>query len=305
MRVLVLGAGGVGGYFGGRLRRADQQVTVLARGAHAAAIRRRGLIVRSALDGEWVVHPEVVEQVGGPAADVVLLTVKAFDTEAVLAQARPAIGPRTVVLSLQNGVVSAETIERAYGPGHAVGGVAYVFATIEAPGIISHRLAGSIALGELDGTVTERVKGLRDALVAAGVATDLSTDILRVLWEKYVFICAQAGMTALTRQPIGVLRDIPAAWRMYREILDEVTALGRKCGVGLAADAVDAALAAAAALAPEARSSLASDLTAGKRLELEELHGHAVRLGERLGVPTPMTFAVYAALKPYAAGRRD
>ncbi|MBI1848628.1 MAG: 2-dehydropantoate 2-reductase [Candidatus Rokubacteria bacterium] len=303
MRVLVLGAGGVGGYFGGRLSRAGEQVAMLARGEHAAVMRRDGLTVRSALDGQWVVRPEVIERVSGPPVDLVLLTVKAFDTEAVLAQAREAVGPATIVLSLQNGVASAEAIEGAFGPGHALGGVAYVFAVMEAPGVIVHRFAGTIALGELDGLASARAARVRDAFIAAGMEAELSTEIQRVLWEKYVFICAQAGMTALTRQPVGVVREIPEAWRMYRAIVEEIVALGRKAGAGLPDGAVDGLMAQAAALAPEARSSLAFDLGAGKRLELDGLHGYAVRLGERLGVPTPMTFAVYAALKPYAGGR--
>jgi 2-dehydropantoate 2-reductase len=125
-----------------------------------------------------------------------------------------------------------------------------------------------------------------------------------VLWEKYLLISAQAGMTALSRAPVGVLRDTPESWRMYRRIVEELAALARATGVGLGGDAVETVMRQAAAVAPEATSSLHHDLTQGRRLELEALHGHAVRLGERHGVPTPMVFAVYAALKPHAAGRR-
>jgi 2-dehydropantoate 2-reductase len=170
--------------------------------------------------------------------------------------------------------------------------------------VIVHRFAGRIVFGEMDGRRSERAARLRDALARAGVPVELSTDIRRVLWEKYLLISAQAGMTALTRCPAGVLRETVESWRMYRSIVEELAALARASGVALPADAVEAVMRQAAALAPDAYSSLHHDLTQGKRLELEALHGHAVRLGERYGVPTPMVFAVYAALKPHAAGRR-
>jgi 2-dehydropantoate 2-reductase len=134
---------------------------------------------------------------------------------------------------------------------------------------------------------------------------ELSTDMRRVLWEKYLLIAAQAGTTALARVPIGVIRETPETWRMYRRIVEELAAVARAAGVALPPGVVETIVTAAAGLAPAARSSLYHDLVHDRRLELEALHGHAVRLGERLGVPTPTVFAVYAALKPHAAGGRD
>jgi 2-dehydropantoate 2-reductase len=280
-------------------------VTLVARGAHLDAIRSRGLCVRSAVEGEYTVPVAAVEKVDGlAAADAVLLCVKSFDTEAAVERVRSIVGPTTPVLSLQNGVDNEEKIDAALGPGHALGGVAYVFAAIEAPGVIAHTFAGRILLGEMDGRATPRAERLRDAFDAAGIPLALSTDIRRALWEKYLMISAQAGMTALTRCPIGVIRETPETWRMYRMIVEELAALGRASGVALPADAVETTLASAGKLAPHLYSSLHHDLLHGKRLELEALHGHAVRLGERLGVPTPTVFAVYAALKPFAEGQR-
>jgi len=207
------------------------------------------------------------------------------------------------VLSLQNGVDNEEIVDDVLGPGHAVGGVAYVFATIEGPGVISHRFGGRIVLGELDGARTPRAERLREAFAAAGVPAELSSDIRRALWDKYLFISAQAGMTALTRCPAGVLRRVPETWRMYRAIVEELAAVARAAGVALAPDAVEQVMAAAAQLGADNYSSLHHDLVHGKRLELEALHGHVVRLGEKLGVPTPMVSAVYAALKPHLDGR--
>jgi len=304
MRVLVVGAGGVGGFFGARLVRAGVAVTFLARGAHLAAMQRSGLRVRSTADGEWVVPVDAVADVAGrPPADVVLFCVKSFDTETAAAAIRPAVGPTTAVVSLQNGVDNEDRLDRALGPGHAVGGVAYVFAGIEAPGVIAHRLLGRVVVGELDGRPSPRLDALREALTTAGVPAEVVPDIRRTLWQKYLLITAQAGMTALARAPIGVVRAVPETWRMYRAIVEELAALARAEGVTLPADVVDAVVKSAEGLAPEARSSLFDDLEQGRRLELEALHGHAVRLGERHGVPTPMVSAVYAALKPHAAGR--
>lgn len=305
MRIVVVGAGGVGGYFGAKLARAGQDVTFVARGAHLDAIRRHGLRVRSAIEGELTVAATAVEKVAGPPnADVVLLCVKSFDTEAAVEHVRSVVGADTAVLSLQNGVDNEEKVDALLGPGHALGGVAYVFAAIEAPGVIVHHFAGRIVLGEMDGRATARAGRLREAFDAAGIPAEVSPDIRRALWEKYLMISAQAGMTALTRCPAGVIRETPETWRMFRLIVDELAAVGRAAGIALPADAENVVLANAAALAPHLYSSLHHDLTQGKRLELEALQGHAVRLGARLGVPTPMVFAVYAALKPHLEGRR-
>jgi 2-dehydropantoate 2-reductase len=303
MRILMLGAGGVGGFFGAKLARAGEDVTFLARGSHLAAIRTHGLRVRSAIEGESVVKVTAVDDLAGVApVDVAFLSVKANDTEAVLERARPAVGPDTAVISLQNGVQSVEIIERVLGAGHAVGGAAYIFAVIEEPGVIAHRLLGRIAFGELDGRRTPRAERVLAALTAAGIPVDLSPDIRRVMWEKYLLICGQAGMTTLARAPSSGLRAHEPTWAMYRALVEEVSAVGRAEGVALGPDAVANVMKAAESLAGTSYSSMHHDLVHGKPLELEALHGHLVRLGRRHGVPTPMAFAVYAALLPHAQG---
>jgi 2-dehydropantoate 2-reductase len=304
MRVLVVGAGGVGGYFGAKLARAGTSVTMLARGAHLEAIRRDGLRVRSLIEGEYVVRVEAADAVGSTPADAVLLCVKSFDTESAVTAIRPAVGPDTAVLSLQNGVDNEEKIDALLGAGHALGGAAYVFAALEAPGVIVHRFAGRIVFGEMDGRPRPRATRLHDAFAAAGVPVELSADVRRALWEKYLLISAQAGMTSLTRCTTGVVRETPETWAMYRRIVEELSAVGRAAGVALAPDVVESVMKQAAAIGADTYSSLHHDLVTGKRLELEALHGHAVRLGERLRVPVPTIFAVYAALKPYVNGSR-
>jgi len=306
MRFVVIGAGGVGGYFGACLARAGESVTFVARGAHLRAIRAGGLRIRSTVDGEWVIRADAREDLDRePPADVVLLTVKSFDTEEALGVVTPVLGRETAVLSLQNGVDAIGRIDAALGPGRALGAAAYVFAAIAEPGVIVHRFNKRIAFCEPDGRATARVERIRDAFTRAGVLVDVATDIRRVLWEKYVLICAQAGMTALARAPIGVVRETPETWRMYRLLLEELAAVGARDGVELPPDIVDRTVKAAEQLAPELTSSLHDDLVRGKKLELEALQGHAVRLGEKYGVPTPMLSAVYAALKPHVDGVRS
>ncbi|HEY3189244.1 MAG TPA: 2-dehydropantoate 2-reductase, partial [Solirubrobacteraceae bacterium] len=305
VHIVVMGSGGVGGYFGAKLQRAGERVTLVARGAHLEVLKRSGLTVRSATEGDILVKPGVVERLEGvDRADAVLFCVKSFDTDDAAARLWSVLGPDTAVLSLQNGVDNEDRIDAKLGAGRAMGGVAQVFATIESPGVIRHQAAGRIIFGELDGKITERAERLRDAFARAHVPVELTTAIRRALWEKYLLICAVGGTTAVTRETIGVIRDTPATWRLFRTIVEEVAALGRAADVDLASDAVEQIMKFAETIPPSNRASLAHDVLQGRRLELEALHGHASRLGERLGVPTPALFAVYAALAPHAAGRR-
>jgi 2-dehydropantoate 2-reductase len=259
--------------------------------------------VKSAIDGEWVVQAPTVERLAGlPPADLVLFCVKSFDTDSAGEAIKPVVGPGTGVLPVQNGVDNEERLERILGPGHVMGGVAQVLATIEAPGVVSHRFLGRVVFGEMDGRESERAHAFLQACERAGIQAQISANMLRALWEKYVFIAAHAGMTALTRSPAGIVRAVPETRAMYRLILGEMVALGNAVGAGLGADLPDTAMGMLDNLGAAFTSSLHHDLAEGKRLELEALHGHAVRLGERHGIPTPMLFAVYAALKPYADG---
>jgi 2-dehydropantoate 2-reductase len=301
MNVVVMGTGGVGGYFGSKLVRAGAEVTFVARGAHLEAIRAGGLRVRSTVDGDVTVRVRAVAELAGqPRADAVLMCVKSFDTEAAAEAIRPVLDADTPVVSLQNGIDNEARIDERLGPGRAVGGAAYVFATIESPGVIAHTQGGRIVLGELDGLPRPRTERLREALARGGAVMELSSNIRRVLWEKYLAIVAQAGMTTLSRSPSGVLRGIPETWTMYRRVVEEMATLAACEKIDLAPDIVDRIIRGAEGLAPDTTSSMYHDLTHGKRLELEALHGHALQLGERHGVPTPMLFAIYAALKPHA-----
>ena len=303
MRIVVMGSGGTGGYFGAKLARAGEDVTFVARGAHLDAIRARGLTVKSKADGEWTVRATAVDRLDGqPAADLVLFCVKSFDTEAAAEAIRPVLGPDTGVLSIQNGVDNEDKLAAALGAGRVLGGMAQVFSTIAAPGVIAHTLFGRIAFGEMDGRPSARARGFLAACERAKIPAELSTDVRAMLWDKYAYLVAHSGMTALTRCPAGVIRVTPPTRGLYRRLLEEMVALAGASGVSLGPDPVDRYMGMLDAVGAGAYSSLHFDLVNGKRLELEALQGHAVRLGERLGVPTPMVFAVYAALRPCLDG---
>jgi 2-dehydropantoate 2-reductase len=303
MRIVVMGSGGTGGYFGAKLARAGDDVTFVARGAHLAALRAEGLRVKSAVEGEWTVRAPAVERLdGGPPADLVLFCVKSFDTEEGAALIRPAVGPHTGVLSIQNGVDNEEKLARALGAGHVLGGAARVFATIEAPGVIRHTFGGHLTFGEMDGRETDRARAFLAACGKAQIPAELVPDALRALWDKYVFLTTHAGVTALTRCPAGVLRAVPEVRELYRRIVTEILAVARAAGAPVDDGLLAQGMKFLDTVAPNAYSSLHHDLLHGRRLELEALHGHVVRLAERHGVAAPTVFAIYAALRPFRDG---
>lgn len=301
MRVAVYGPGGVGGYFGGRLAQAGADVRLIARGAHLAALRRHGLRVRS-VAGDFTVEVAATDDPADVGVcDYVLFCVKSYDTESAAARLAPLLGDGTAVLSLQNGVDNEEKLAAAVGTQHVVGGAAFIFAGIGEPGVVVHTGGPtSITFGELDGHSTERSQRFLESCHAAGFGAELSSDIRTVLWAKLAFICAQAGMTAAVRLPIGDIRSTPAGWSAFRAIVEEVAAVAAADGHPLPAAAVQRALELGRSVEPGSFSSLHDDLVAGRRMELEALHGVVVRRAAEHGVAVPMTQAVYAVLHPWA-----
>src|SRR5918999_30388 len=307
MRAVVVGAGGTGGYFGGLLARAGHDVTFVARGAHLEALRARGLTVESRLAGTFTLPVRATEDPGelGPV-DLVLFCVKTYDTDAAAESVRPLIRPQTMLLSLQNGIDNEDRIARTTGHSSGVGAAAYVVSAIKAPGVVAQTAGpGRIVLGDLDGGASARTERLRDVLQEAGIAAELHPDIRVVLWQKFLFICAFSGVTALTRLPIGTVLADPATHDLFRGTSEEVEAVARAEGVGLPDDFVERALETAAAVEPWGRGALYGDLAGGRRLELESLNGAVVRRGREHGVEAPLNFAIYAALRPYVAGTPD
>ena len=300
----VMGVGGVGGYFGARLADAGAKVGFIARGSQLAAIRERGLAVLSPL-GDVTIQP--ADATDDPAAigpvDVVLFTVKLYDTDVAGAALGPLIGADTAVVSLQNGVDAEGRLAVLVGPEHVMGGVAQIATVIEKPGVIRHtgKLA-RVIFGELDGRPSRRAEALLAACRAAGIDAALSDDIHKDLWRKFVILASLSAVTSLARLPVGPIREDADTLAMLRGALGEVAAVASAKGVDLGSDIVLRQLAFVEALDPAMKPSMLQDLERGKRLEVESLSGAVARMGAELGVDTPVHRAAYAALKLHAGG---
>ena len=304
MRVAVMGTGGTGGFYGGLLARAGDDVTFIARGAHLEAIRTRGLTVKSRLAGEFTIPARATadpKEIG--IVDLVLFCVKTYDTESAAALIRPIVGPGTVILSVQNGIDNDERIARIVGKGAAICAAAQVNAHVEAPGTIGQTAgAGRLIFGANAGNLGQRNEQLYRHCKDAGIVAELQPDIKAVLWSKFMFICGFSGVTALTRLTIGPILACAETKAMFRGAMVEVDAVAKSQGVALPGGVPDQGIKMSSGLEPWAKGSMAHDLASGRRLELESLNGTVVRLGQARSVPTPFNFAIYAALKPFENG---
>ena len=306
MKIVMMGSGGVGGFFGGKLAHAGYDVSFVARGAHLAALREHGLAIENAEGGEELRVPRV-RATDDPAslgkADLVILSVKLWDTEAAARAIKPLVGPDTAVLSLQNGVRKDEVMRREFGEAAVMGGVCYVATTIVRPGVIGQTGAMQrVVIGEYDGRQSDRARFLHQALRDAGVQAELSSDVRRAIWEKYVFLVGLSGSTTSMRVPIGPVRSHPRSRAFLLQLMSETVATGRAHGVGLPADFAENRLAFADTLPAEMTSSMHHDLQRGNRLEVDWLSGGVVELGQDKGIATPANSAVWAILAPHAAG---
>ncbi len=306
MKIAVMGSGGVGGFYGGRLARAGAEVTFVARGRHLAAMREQGLLIESEAQGD--IHLPKVQVTDDPATigpvDLVLVGVKLWDLEAAAKAFKPVVGPDTAVLSLQNGVIKDDILRRIFGDKAVMGGVGYVATHIARPGVI--RQVGTlqrILFGEYDGSRSARAQALLELALKAGLQAELSTDIRRTLWEKYTFLVGLSGTTATMRSTIGPIRTNPQTRAFLHDLMKEVVAVGRAHGVALPENYADERLAFADSVSPEMTSSMHHDLDSGNPLEVEWLSGGVVTLGAKAGVPTPVNRAVWDVLALYAGGR--
>jgi len=305
MRIAVIGAGGVGGYFGGRLAQAGHRVQFLARGRQLAALQGRGLTLESAA-GNATISP--VEATDDPAAlagaDVVLVTTKLWDLEATARQIAPAVGPATVVVPFQNGVDAVDLLAGAIPRDRIAGGVAYIAATIREPGVIAQ--TGTMArlrVGPLEPGQRAVLQALTEAGNAAGYTAELVDDAARILWEKFVFLNAFSGVTALTRQPAEAIRSDPDLRAAFAASVAEVIRLAVHGGVTFPTGFEAAQLQALDNLPGAMRSSMLNDLQAGNRIEAPWLCGAVVRRSAQAGLPAPVNQTIWAALKPFVAGR--
>ena len=300
-----MGSGGVGGFFGGRLLKAGADVSFIARGRHLEALRRDGLTIENEPQGD--IHIPKVRATEDPASlgpvDLVILSVKLWDTEDAARQIAPIVGRDTAVLSLQNGVVKDDILRRFFPADQVMGGVCYVASHIARPGVIEQTgTMQRIVVGEHDGRDTQRVRELHAALAASGVKAELSPDIRRSIWEKFVFLVALSGATATTRRPLGEVRANPRTRAFLHDLMRETVTVGRAQGVALLENFADDRLAFADTLPHDMTSSMHHDLNAGNRLEVEWLGGAVVRMGEAKGIPTPCNRAVWDVLALHATG---
>jgi 2-dehydropantoate 2-reductase len=269
-------------------------------------MRAHGLTIESAAQGD--IHIPEVHVVERPEdvgrADLVILSVKLWDTEAAANAIKPLVGPGTGVLSLQNGVVKDDILRRVFPEGNVMGGVSYVATHIARPGVIHQTgTMQRVVMGEYDGRPSPRAQFLHQALLAAGVSAELSTDVRRAIWEKYAFLVGLSGATATTRKPLGAVRANPRSRGFLHQLMKETVAVGRAKGVGLPADYADQRLAFADTLPYDMTSSMHHDLERGNRLEVEWLAGGVVAMGAEVGVPTPANAAVWDILALHADGR--
>ena len=308
MRIAAMAAGAVGGYFGARMAAAGHDVFFIARGANLAAIKNNGLKIESVHGDLHVPKPNVTDDPKsvGPV-DIVLFAVKLWDTEKAAELTRPLVGPNTRVITLQNGIDSVERVAPILGADRTIGGVTYIATVIDAPGVIKHTSQfAKIRFGRAD----KKPDSALDAFVAAGKAAkldiDLSADIQRERWEKFIFLTAMAGSTATLRSSIGPIAADPETRAFFGDLMNEAYAVGRAKGVALDHAFVDERLAFIGSdkIDPGMKASMAHDLERGNRLELDWLAGTVRGLGRELGVPTPASDTVYKVLKLHRMGAK-
>ena len=306
MKFAMMGSGGVGGYFGGRLAAAGHDVTFIARGEHLSAIQTGGLHIKSEL-GDISVHPaQATDDTAkvGPV-DCVFIGVKLWDTEAAGRSAVPMVGPKTTVVSLQNGVESEDILADIVGREHVVGGVAFIASTLGRPGVVQHLgTMQRIVIGELFGGTSPRVEAIHGALEEAGITVEISHNIERTIWEKFVFLVGLSATTTLMRTTIGPVRADADGRTFLLDAMREVVAVARARGIALPAGYADDRLAFADGLPADMTSSMHHDLDRGNPLEVAWLSGAVTRLADERGIPVPVNHTVYAALKPLAAKRK-
>lgn len=305
MKIVVMGSGGVGGYFGARLAANGADVTFIARGEHLAAMRRDGLKVLSA-NGDLTVKP--VKATDDPAsvghADLVMIAVKLWSTDDAARTIAPMMGPNSAVVSWQNGVVAEDILIKHYGKERVIGGVSNIAALIEAPGVIRHNgTMARLIFAELNGKPSKRIDAFAALCKQANIDHVVSDDINRAIWQKFIFLASFSGMTCATRLSIGPIRTDPETRAMLKAALGEVVAIGRAKGVSLPDDQVEQSLTWADNLPPTMVASMLGDLNRGNRLELPWLSGNVVKLGEELGVATPVHKFIFTVLKLHADGK--
>ncbi len=304
MRIAVMGAGAVGGYFGGLLALAGHEVTFIGRGEHLRAMQSGGLQLETPKGTLVVGNARFVGEArdAGPC-DYVLFAVKAYDIEAAAAPLKPLVDGGATIISVLNGVDHQDRIAAVVGAGSVLGGLALVSGVIVKPGVIRYTSPmSSLRFGEADGSMSARAIAFRDACIAAGFGADLVADIRTAQWTKFVGLATNAALTSLIRLPCGHIYHDPEIAAMALRAFGEVAALARAEGIAMPEDTAERALAMHLGFPKTMYASMFHDLAKGKPMELDSLSGYIVRRGRALGVPTPVHEMAYLALKPYMHG---
>jgi len=307
MKILIMGTGGVGGYYGGLLAQQGNEVTFIGRGAHLNAIRHDGLHVKS-IHGDFTVFPANAtdDPAGVEPVDFALFCVKTYNTAEAAQAILPAVGPQTAVLSLQNGIDAAERIGEIVGREHVIGGATWLSSAVETPGVIKQiSQFRRIVFGELAGGQSERIQSIFEVLNSTGVTVEISENIQKILWTKFVFIAAVSAFGSLTRLPMGDYRSVSETRSLLSGIMQEVEALARAQGILLDPEVVQKSLEFMDSTAPHIKPSMQLDVEAGCRTELESMVGVIGRKGRELGVPTPVADFAYSSLLPVELKARN
>ncbi|NQW02946.1 MAG: 2-dehydropantoate 2-reductase [Acidobacteria bacterium] len=304
MKIAIMGAGAVGGYYGALLARVGADVSFVARGAHRDAIRANGLRIIG-VQGDFTVkvaaedNPDAI----GPV-DVVIVAVKTYDNDTVFPLVKPLMGAATTVLTLQNGVDSADDLARVVGEDAVIAGPTYIATAIDGPGVI--RQTGSrrrIVFGEVfrpGADVSARVRALADLMLTADIHAEPVADARIPLWEKFIYLAPFAAFTGAARLPIGPVWADEESRAAFMEAVREVERVARASGISVAEDVAGKIETAIGEIPASTRSSLLIDLSVGKRIEVESLLGSVIRRGRALGVDTPLMRALYGVLRPHA-----
>ena len=305
MRIAIMGSGGVGGYFGARLARGGADVVFIARGAHLEAMRKHGLRIEN--EHEPIELPKV-NATDDPSSigrvDLILFAVKLWDTESAAKLLLPALGPGTGLISFQNGVQKDDMLRPIVGEAALMGGVGYVATAISRPGVIAQTgTMQRLLFGEFDGRRSKRVEDFHRACVAGGINAEISPDIRREIWQKFVFLVALSGATTSMRMALGPIRENPLTRQFFLDLMKEVVAVGRARGIALPADYAEQRMNFADGLPLDMIASMYHDLQQGKPLELAWLSGAVVDIGAAVSVPTPVNRAVRDVLLLHAHGR--
>jgi 2-dehydropantoate 2-reductase len=300
MRIVIFGTGGVGGFFGGRLARAGEDVTFIARGEHLRAIKADGLKVDSTA-GDFVIYPakatDDVSDVG--ETDLVILGVKAWQVPEAARAIKPIVGPNTTVLPLQNGVEAVSQLVDELGSANVIGGLCRIVSFVVGPGHIRHAgFTPSIIIGELDNLRTDRIIRIEELFTRAGLEITIAQDIQVALWTKFLFIASFSGVGAMANAPAGVIRSDPKLRTQIINAMEEIYTLAHARGINLPPDSIDTVMRAVDALPEDATSSMQRDIAAGKPSELDSQNGAVVRMAHETGIEVPTHTLIYETLKP-------